>query len=359
MALQTAQRAFDSPEGDPFTLLNVFDEWSAFKSGSAGGDRGRGRRGSRGKGMSSRSWCNRRGLVEQRLYETSKLVRHFRNVLVDSGLQGEQHDAGSSILVFVTHVTRCGLLFVAGPAKARSERAQLPREERARLAREKRALEARSGGGGHSSRKKVLTLGALWNDVRVTPRWGCVRRQVYSSLCVTHACMQQTGLEGDDGVGGEDDDEDADAQAASDRHHLDFGTNNTAHPATASRAHAQVLLLVCDVRVAELSMDVDAIAAASSRSLQRRQMTLLKVIVSRAMAGNVKVTPTLLCARLQFIIASGQFPHLAVPDADNLNRRLAEKVSLLRRRLCVAPPTPLTMLPSMLGRHSIPNFAPL
>lgn len=205
----------------------------------------------------------------------------------------------------------------------------------------------------------MLTLGALWNDVRAMPLWGCVRRQVYSSLCATHPCMQQTGLEGDDGVGGEDDDEDADAQAASDRHHLDFGTNNTAHPTTASRAHAQVLLLVCDARVAELSMDVDAIAAASSRSLQRRQMTLLKVIVSRAMAGNVKVTPTLLCARLQFIIASGQFPHLAVPDADNLNRRLAEKVSLLRRRLCVAPRTPLTMLPSMLGRRSIPNFAPL
>ncbi|XP_071946737.1 probable ATP-dependent RNA helicase DHX34 [Antedon mediterranea] len=66
-----ARRPLESDHGDPFTLLNAYDEWVQIK-----GERGN----------NSRKWCRRRGLEEQRFYEMSKLVKQFNNLLTDYGL---------------------------------------------------------------------------------------------------------------------------------------------------------------------------------------------------------------------------------------------------------------------------------
>ena len=60
-----------SSHGDPFMLLNIFDEWVKIKADN---------------NESSRKWCKRHFLEEQRLYEMAKLKRQFRDILVDSGL---------------------------------------------------------------------------------------------------------------------------------------------------------------------------------------------------------------------------------------------------------------------------------
>ncbi|XP_038065791.1 probable ATP-dependent RNA helicase DHX34 isoform X2 [Patiria miniata] len=66
----TARRPLESDHGDPFTLLNTFDEWIQVKA----------------KGQPSRKWCKRRGLEEQRFYEMSKLKRQFEDLLRDHNL---------------------------------------------------------------------------------------------------------------------------------------------------------------------------------------------------------------------------------------------------------------------------------
>ena len=60
------RRKLDSPHGDPFTLLNVYQEWVRVKAD---------------RREPSRKWCDRYGIQEQRLYEMSKLVSQFRSIL--------------------------------------------------------------------------------------------------------------------------------------------------------------------------------------------------------------------------------------------------------------------------------------
>ena len=60
-----------SEHGDPFTLLNAYDEWILTKSD---------------RRSNSKKWCKRRGLEEQRFYEMSKLKRQFEDLLRDHGL---------------------------------------------------------------------------------------------------------------------------------------------------------------------------------------------------------------------------------------------------------------------------------
>lgn len=66
---QTARKPLMSDSGDPFALLNVYREWLEEKS-SQGGD-------------SSRRWCRKRGVEEQRLYEITKLRAQFKVSLSD------------------------------------------------------------------------------------------------------------------------------------------------------------------------------------------------------------------------------------------------------------------------------------
>lgn len=57
--------------GDPFTVMNAYDEWIRVKAA---------------RRESSRRWCRRKGLQEQRLYEITKLRRQFEDILRSSGL---------------------------------------------------------------------------------------------------------------------------------------------------------------------------------------------------------------------------------------------------------------------------------
>ncbi|XP_022092525.1 probable ATP-dependent RNA helicase DHX34 [Acanthaster planci] len=66
----TARCPLESDHGDPFTLLNAFDEWIQVKA----------------KGLPALKWCKRRGLEEQRFYEMSKLKRQFEDLLRDHNL---------------------------------------------------------------------------------------------------------------------------------------------------------------------------------------------------------------------------------------------------------------------------------
>ncbi|KAG1519546.1 hypothetical protein G6F52_008518 [Rhizopus delemar] len=59
---------FDSKHGDPFTLLNVWQAWLDVKND---------------RKESSRKWCKRHGVEEQRLYEIAKMKRQFEKILND------------------------------------------------------------------------------------------------------------------------------------------------------------------------------------------------------------------------------------------------------------------------------------
>ncbi|KAM4696608.1 putative ATP-dependent RNA helicase DHX34 [Rhinophrynus dorsalis] len=70
----TARKPLESEHGDPFTLLNVFNEWVQVKSS---------------RSSNSRKWCRRRGLEEQRLYEMANLRRQFKELLQGHGMLAE------------------------------------------------------------------------------------------------------------------------------------------------------------------------------------------------------------------------------------------------------------------------------
>lgn len=67
----TRRRPMMSNHGDPFTLLNLFDEWIEVKSDD----------------QNTRTWCKRRGVEEQRLYDITKLRRQFRDILRDYNME--------------------------------------------------------------------------------------------------------------------------------------------------------------------------------------------------------------------------------------------------------------------------------
>ena len=68
------RKEFFTPHGDPFTLLNIYDEWILVKSD---------------RSVNSRKWCKRRGFEEQRFYEISKLRKQFEGILRDHKLLRE------------------------------------------------------------------------------------------------------------------------------------------------------------------------------------------------------------------------------------------------------------------------------
>ncbi|XP_078482646.1 putative ATP-dependent RNA helicase DHX34 isoform X1 [Ciona intestinalis] len=73
------RRPIESTHGDPITLLNLFDEWIKVKA--------------EGK-ASSRTWCKRRGLEEQRFYEMANIKRQFTDLLRGNALlSGEKESS--------------------------------------------------------------------------------------------------------------------------------------------------------------------------------------------------------------------------------------------------------------------------
>ncbi|XP_066993061.2 probable ATP-dependent RNA helicase DHX34 isoform X2 [Anabrus simplex] len=69
---ELARKELESDHGDPIILLNALREWLEVKSS--------------GSRSSSRQWCRRRGLEEQRFYEMIKLRQQFKDLLQESGL---------------------------------------------------------------------------------------------------------------------------------------------------------------------------------------------------------------------------------------------------------------------------------
>lgn len=81
----TARKPLESDNGDPFTLLNAFNEWVEVKAE---------------RGSGSRKWCKRRCLEEQRFYEMSKLKQQFSDLLRDHNMlenRGQQSEKQYSV----------------------------------------------------------------------------------------------------------------------------------------------------------------------------------------------------------------------------------------------------------------------
>lgn len=68
--VEALQKSFLSDHGDPFTLLNCFEEWIQVKT----------------KRRETKKWCKKRGLLEQRFYEMTKLKKQYKDLLQDHGL---------------------------------------------------------------------------------------------------------------------------------------------------------------------------------------------------------------------------------------------------------------------------------
>ena len=115
------RKEFFTPHGDPFTLLNIYDEWILVKSD---------------RSMNSRKWCKRRGFEEQRFYEISKLRKQFEGILRDHKLLKEDN--------------------------AKNEKRSIEqRMERKRLAKIKRE----HGGPSKRRKKKMLKMENQYGDV--------------------------------------------------------------------------------------------------------------------------------------------------------------------------------------------------
>ncbi|XP_058822915.1 probable ATP-dependent RNA helicase DHX34 [Topomyia yanbarensis] len=82
---ERALRSLESDHGDPITLLNAYKEWLELKQ-----TRFEYRRDE--KRESTKSWCRRRGLEEQRFYEITKLRNQFQDLLQDCGLMESNSD---------------------------------------------------------------------------------------------------------------------------------------------------------------------------------------------------------------------------------------------------------------------------
>ncbi|XP_018342156.1 PREDICTED: probable ATP-dependent RNA helicase DHX34 isoform X2 [Trachymyrmex septentrionalis] len=86
---ETFRKKLESDHGDPITLLNAFKEWLEVKQENS--------QEYRSSNNSSRKWCKRRGLEEQRFYEMTKLRTQFKDLLQDCNLLESLPEPNSSM----------------------------------------------------------------------------------------------------------------------------------------------------------------------------------------------------------------------------------------------------------------------
>ncbi|XP_018399875.1 PREDICTED: probable ATP-dependent RNA helicase DHX34 [Cyphomyrmex costatus] len=86
---ETSRKKLESDHGDPITLLNAFKEWLEVKQENS--------QEYRSSSNSSRKWCKRRGLEEQRFYEMTKLRAQFKDLLQDCNLLKSLPEPNSSM----------------------------------------------------------------------------------------------------------------------------------------------------------------------------------------------------------------------------------------------------------------------
>ncbi|OZJ05398.1 hypothetical protein BZG36_01988 [Bifiguratus adelaidae] len=102
-----------SEHGDPFTVLNLWRAWLDIKSS---------------RNESSRKWCKRHGVEEQRLYEMTKLKSQFQSILHDY-LPSDPVDSDDGMDIFETDQQR---------GSDRLKQQKLLRRERQKQSRAKR-----------------------------------------------------------------------------------------------------------------------------------------------------------------------------------------------------------------------------
>ncbi|XP_052863354.1 probable ATP-dependent RNA helicase DHX34 [Anopheles cruzii] len=90
---ERARKSLECDHGDPITLLNAYKEWLELKQNRS--EYGRQDDDDR-RGESSKTWCRRRGLEEQRFYEITKLRNQFQDLLQDCGLMEVQSNENLS-----------------------------------------------------------------------------------------------------------------------------------------------------------------------------------------------------------------------------------------------------------------------
>lgn len=73
----------ESSHGDPITLLNLYREWLLVKKSYDSRDRDQ---------ISSKKWCHKRGLEEQRFYEITKLKNQLESLLRECQLLEDEKD---------------------------------------------------------------------------------------------------------------------------------------------------------------------------------------------------------------------------------------------------------------------------
>ncbi|EGI58771.1 Putative ATP-dependent RNA helicase DHX34 [Acromyrmex echinatior] len=86
---EISRKKLESDHGDPITLLNAFKEWLEVKQENS--------QEYRSSSNSSRKWCKRRGLEEQRFYEMTKLRAQFKDLLQDCNLLKSLSEPNSSM----------------------------------------------------------------------------------------------------------------------------------------------------------------------------------------------------------------------------------------------------------------------
>eukprot|EP00752_Nemacystus_decipiens_P010692 g9523.t1 len=202
---------FASPNGDPFTVMNAYDEWIRVKAA---------------RRESSRRWCKRHGLQEQRLYEITKLRRQFEDLL------------GSA-----------GLLWLGAAA------------QRARAARAARGGGSRTGAGAAGASKDKLR--------ELKMRRAGRKRKV---LQVDHGAGK-AGQPGGGGESGGDDDDDDDEEEAQRDLRGEVGEGGV-------DAEAGLDLSSLEFYAAQ---DVDQLAESSGRRLARRDVAILKAILCQGL----------------------------------------------------------------------------
>lgn len=83
---ETANKLLQSDHGDPITLLNVYKEWLELKQNRIDCR----------ESESTKHWCKKRGLEEQRFYEITKLRNQFQDLLNDCGLIDHKKNMNAS-----------------------------------------------------------------------------------------------------------------------------------------------------------------------------------------------------------------------------------------------------------------------
>ncbi|XP_015123362.1 probable ATP-dependent RNA helicase DHX34 isoform X1 [Diachasma alloeum] len=99
---ETSRKKLESDHGDPITLLNAYKEWLEVKQENS--------HEGRNTNSTSRKWCKRRGLEEQRFYEMTKLRSQFKDLLKDCNLMKNQNQEPNSSMSSSERALRHGEL---------------------------------------------------------------------------------------------------------------------------------------------------------------------------------------------------------------------------------------------------------